>query len=261
VALSDDQKALLRLLAQREQGYEDIAAVMGLSVDEVRTRVRQALAGLEDEGEAPAPPAPRAGEIPRDRRRLFELIGGAIVAILLVLFATGLVDIGGNGDGEPSGETATPPVAATGGESAKLTQAVLRPVDSDDNAVGRALFGRIGRKVALQVVSTGLEQPPKGEAYVVWFARSEETMVPLTPASVDRRGRIAAQYPVPAEILDYLARGVFDEVAISLVSVQTYKSVLAEAMEEGEPPVYTGVDVLRGTITGPIVGVALEGNR
>ena len=36
MALSDDQRALLRLLAQREEGYEDIAALMGLSVDEVR---------------------------------------------------------------------------------------------------------------------------------------------------------------------------------------------------------------------------------
>ena len=40
MALSDDQKAMLRLLAQREQGYDDIAALMGLSVEEVRARVR-----------------------------------------------------------------------------------------------------------------------------------------------------------------------------------------------------------------------------
>jgi DNA-binding CsgD family transcriptional regulator len=47
VALSDDQKAMLRLLAQREQGYDDIAALMGLSVDQVRAKVRGALAGLD----------------------------------------------------------------------------------------------------------------------------------------------------------------------------------------------------------------------
>ncbi len=39
MALSDDQKAMLRLLAQREQGYDDIAALMGLSVEEVRAKV------------------------------------------------------------------------------------------------------------------------------------------------------------------------------------------------------------------------------
>ncbi|MBK5218315.1 MAG: sigma-70 family RNA polymerase sigma factor [Thermoleophilia bacterium] len=62
MALSDDQRAMLRLLAQREQGYEDIAALMGLSVDDVRAKVKEALAQLEDEGaEVPAlPPEPPA---------------------------------------------------------------------------------------------------------------------------------------------------------------------------------------------------------
>lgn len=61
MALSEDQKAMLRLLAQREQGYDDLAALMGLSVDEVRAKVKDALAQLEAEGEpvpAVAPPEP-----------------------------------------------------------------------------------------------------------------------------------------------------------------------------------------------------------
>ncbi|MET0558315.1 MAG: hypothetical protein ABW065_06550 [Solirubrobacterales bacterium] len=66
MALSEDQKAMLRLLAQREQGYDDLAALMGLSVDEVRAKVKDALAQLEAEGEPqpdvppPAPPGPVA---------------------------------------------------------------------------------------------------------------------------------------------------------------------------------------------------------
>lgn len=68
MGLSDDQKAMLRLLAQREEGYEDMAALMGISVEEVREKVKEALAEV-DEGEAPAsqpeapessPPAPPA---------------------------------------------------------------------------------------------------------------------------------------------------------------------------------------------------------
>jgi DNA-directed RNA polymerase specialized sigma24 family protein len=39
VGLTDDQKAMLRLLAQREEGYDDMAALMGISVEEVRERV------------------------------------------------------------------------------------------------------------------------------------------------------------------------------------------------------------------------------
>lgn len=58
MALTDDQKAMLRLLAQREEGYEDMAAVMGLSVEEVRERVKEALAEVDEEaGGATAPPS------------------------------------------------------------------------------------------------------------------------------------------------------------------------------------------------------------
>jgi hypothetical protein len=63
VALSDDQKAILRLLAQRgPQGYDDLAALMGISVDEVHSRAQQAAADLEAEGiPAPEIPTPPTG--------------------------------------------------------------------------------------------------------------------------------------------------------------------------------------------------------
>src|SRR6201995_2016061 len=48
---------MLRLLAQGEQGYGDIAALMGLKEDEVRAKVVGALAQLEAEGK-PAPEIP-----------------------------------------------------------------------------------------------------------------------------------------------------------------------------------------------------------
>lgn len=62
MGLTDDQKAMLRLLAQREEGYNDMAALMGISVEEVRERVKEALAEVEEppapEGEPEAPVAP-----------------------------------------------------------------------------------------------------------------------------------------------------------------------------------------------------------
>jgi hypothetical protein len=57
VALSDEQNAMLRLLAQGEQSYADIAALMGLSEEEVRAKVVGALAQLQAEGK-PAPDVP-----------------------------------------------------------------------------------------------------------------------------------------------------------------------------------------------------------
>ncbi len=62
MGLTDDQRALLRLLAQREEGYEDIAALKGLSVEQVRAEVKDALAEMQAAGEAlpPLPPPPPA---------------------------------------------------------------------------------------------------------------------------------------------------------------------------------------------------------
>jgi hypothetical protein len=62
--LTDDQKAMLRLLAQREEGYDDMAALMGISVEEVRERVKEALAEVEEPPAAPAPTPPPAVEPP-----------------------------------------------------------------------------------------------------------------------------------------------------------------------------------------------------
>jgi hypothetical protein len=75
VALTDDQKAMLRLLSQRgEEGYDDIAALMGITVEEVRERVKEALAEVAGPGTtapeaqetAPesAPPPPPSREPP-----------------------------------------------------------------------------------------------------------------------------------------------------------------------------------------------------
>jgi hypothetical protein len=58
VALSDDQKAILRLLSQRgEQGYADLSALMGVDAAEVHRRAQAAAVELEAEG-IPAPPIP-----------------------------------------------------------------------------------------------------------------------------------------------------------------------------------------------------------
>lgn len=55
MALTDDQKAMLKLLAQREEGYEEMASLMGISVEELRARVKEALAEVEEPEAEPAP--------------------------------------------------------------------------------------------------------------------------------------------------------------------------------------------------------------
>jgi hypothetical protein len=311
VALSEDQKAMLRLLAQREQGYGDIAALLGLSIEEVRAKAKAAAAQMEAEGlpapalppdldgaeqaeeptaeppSAPAPTEPREPEgpaplppppLPPPRRESVTSarprltmpsdpgVRGALVAAALVVVALVVVLIVSSGGGDSSGEATTTSSntvseGASSGEDAavansqEITKAVLEAVDGSE-ASGVAIFGREGKSLALQVEATGLEPPGKGESYAIWLAQSPQRMLPLAAAPVSKSGRLASQFRVPVEVLGYLANETFTQMAITLVDDSALDAALKEATKAKESPDYTGTAVLRGEVTGPIVGAA-----
>lgn len=300
MGLSEDQRALLRLLAQRENGYEDIAALKGKSVDEVREEVRSALAAMDsptpvpeplapepqvapvrpEPERAPAPepeptkaetPPPAPGQpsgsarrrpAPAERRRILVVAGSALAIVAIVLGAIAIFsggsdsESGSGSSGNASGsETsfAESPTAKNG----KITRAILGPVDGGE-AEGLAVFGRTRKQVRLAIAAKGLEQAPNGQAYVVWLANASNRMVPVTIAEVNEAGEIAAQYPIPTAVLVYLAEGAFDEIDISLVSTARYKAAFTKARKESKLPAYTGTDVLRGKVVGPITTAAKQ---
>jgi hypothetical protein len=331
VALSDDQKAILRLLAQRgAQGYDDLAALMGISVEEVHKRAQQAAADLEAEGipapaiptpgveggppsvakdgEAPAggPPSPEApkpatpsakqkpesvkpipkhehGHSPKEiaheaklleNRGLWAILAGVAIVVLFVviLFVSG----GGDDDGSDSSTTAaasgncekptgTAPkptgkiIAALASGAIKTgkepTRAVLNPVDGGE-ARGLAVFGRVKNSLALQLAVEGLSPLPKCGGYTIWLAASPDKMLPLASTEVSKNGEIRAQVEVPVEILAYLANETFGQIAVTATDESQLKASLAQATKVKEAPGYTGTEVLRGAVSGPIVGVA-----
>jgi hypothetical protein len=324
MALSDDQKAMLRLLAQREQGYDDIAALMGLSVDDVRAKVKDALAQLEEEGatapslpaeppapaeapveesakpepaapvelaaaetpvppQAPGPPAPApdatAGaaaakpkrtppprpsvSLPKSGGARAAIAAGALVLVALIV----VLAVSGSGGSSGGGSTTTAAGEATTSEegsgsttpassnSKEVTQATLNPVDGGD-AKGVAVFGRVKNSLALQIEATGLAPSTKGQSYAVWLYDSPQKILPLATTTVGKSGKIDAQVEVPTEVLAYLAKETFDQIDISLTSDTKLKASLDKATKEKKSPAYTGTDVLRGQITGPIIGAA-----
>lgn len=280
MALSDDQRALLRLLAKREEGYEDIAALKGLRVEQVRADVKAALAELDAAGEAPAPapeteakqpelgpraqarkPAstarprsrPTMPAVPPERRRLLILAGAALGVVAVVLLAIALLG-GGSDSGSDSTTDSSTGVAAA--ESDKVTQAVLSPADSSD-ASGRAVFGRVGKEeIVLQVTAENLEPTEEGESYTVWLYRSPKLSLRVGSAPVSDEGRLGAQFPIPAELLAYIAGGAFDQIYVSRLDNAAYKQEVARAKQSKSLPRYSGETVLTGEITGPIAKAA-----
>jgi hypothetical protein len=314
VALSDDQKAILRLLAQRgAAGYDDLAALMGISVDEVHSRAQQAAADLEAEG-IPAPSIPTPGgeggppetkppvekkaapepvkpiphhehghgpkEIAREaklleNRGLWAILAGVAIVVLFVVIL--LVSSGGGGSDSSSTTTASATQShceqATGAapapsgkaigllaasaikSSKEPTRAVLNPVDGSE-AKGLVVFGRVKNSLALQVAAEGLAPLPSCGRYTVWLAASPEKMLPLASIQVGKNGQIRAQVEVPVEILAYLASETFDQIAITATDESELKATLKEATKEKAAPQYTGTEVLRGNVSGPVVGIA-----
>jgi hypothetical protein len=348
VALSDEQNAMLRLLASGEQGYGDIAALLGLSEAEVRAKVVGALAQLQAEGRpapdipppvpggaqpaaeaaapepappaaqaeptaepvqaeptapqtaaaepqaAPAPVAPKAASgkpeavpapavapaspppsgpsggrtVTLPTGRGAWLLGGAVLATIAVIVVVIILVSGGGGDNSPStasNEGGSTTAAETGkgensGEAKSATQAELIAVDGSE-AVGLATFGRLKNKLALRLEAKGLEPTVEGtDAYTIWLAQSPRKMLPLASTAVKGSGKgageIAAEFEVPVEILEYLATGTFDQIAITRTHTKTLEAAIAVATKNKSTPKYVGEPVLRGTITGPIVGIA-----
>jgi hypothetical protein len=301
VPLSDDQRALLRLLAKREEGYEDIAALKGLSVEGLRAEVNDALAELESAGEAPLPPPPpeppavekapaqvstqlvpepdaepsaspepkarpaavkrpSRPSVPAERRRLVLLAGGALAVVAIVLGAIAL--IGGGGDDGGSDSTATTAgseTELTAAENGKVTQAVLTATDGSD-ASGRAVFGRVGKKdIVLQVTAENLEPTAEGESYTVWLYRTPKLTLRVGGVQVGESGRLGARFPIPEQLLAYVAGGAFDMIYVSRTSDAAYQQEVATAKKNKSLPRYTGDTVLTGEITGPVAKSAEGG--
>lgn len=208
----------------------------------------------------PRPPLRRELKL-LENRGLWAILAGAAIVVLFVV----ILFVGGGDDGGGSETTATGAsnsAEETGSEtpvtnSKKVTEAVLEPVDGSD-AKGTVIFGRVKETLALQVVATGLEPTAKGQSYAIWLAQSPQKMLPLASTPVNQTGKIAAQFEVPVEVLAYLANETFKDITITVVDNDRLEASLAKATKAKESPDYTGTEVLRGTVTGPIVGAQIR---
>ena len=207
-------------------------------------------------------------------RGLWAILAGvAIVVLFLVFIFVGGDDDSGSDEGgstasanscettakapRPTGENlkALAVAAVNSGKNGKeTTRAVLNPVDGSE-ARGLAIFGRVKNSLALQVAAEGLP-PGGGCGYTIWLAASPQKMLPLASTEVEKDGVISAQVEVPVEILAYLANETFGQIAITRTDESQLKASLAKAADEKDAPQYTGTEVLRGSVRGPIVGAA-----
>lgn len=185
MALSDDQKAILRLLSQRgAQGYDDLSALMGVSAAEVHRRAQQAASELESEGipapsipepdgsapaAAPPPPepkpvAPEPKPIPKpehhtlkedahrlkllEGRGLWSLLAGAAAVVLFVIF----ILVGGDGTDSGGDSTTT---SSSGTPSGETVAALEKASEGGEKEVTKASLQAVDGSDAVGVAIFG----------------------------------------------------------------------------------------------------------
>jgi hypothetical protein len=254
MALSEDQRALLRLLLAGDT-YEHVADVLGTSVDQIRRRAQGAATALEteDDPELPAeavrarlealegasestPPSQsvEAAQDGRTRLALWIVAGGAVLVLLVVLLVVGI----GDGDGDQNTTT-----AAAGQEEAVPVR--LSPVGGSQASGGLTLI-RIADQPAVDLDIRGLAPTGKGETYVLWFVGSGGRSLPVAFQAVGPNGRITGRTPIPTAAASLLPD--FETADLTLTRQREAASAVQQAAQSGTLPQRIGTSVLRGPL-------------
>jgi hypothetical protein len=253
MALSEDQRALLRLLLAGDT-YERVAEVLGTSAEDVRDRAHQAADVLEGEGDPElspemvrdrlavleggpaAQPSPALSPADAGRRRLaLWIVGGAGALVLLVVVL--VVAIGGGGGSE---DTTT----ATGGQE-EAVPVRLTPVGGSHASGGLTII-RIADQPAVDLDIRGLTATGKGETYVLWFVGSGGRSLPVAFQAVGQDGRITGRSPIPTAAASLLPS--FDTADLTLTRQSAAAAAVKQAAQAGTLPERVGNSVLRGPL-------------
>jgi hypothetical protein len=254
MALSEDQRALLRLLLAGDT-YERVAEVLGTSADQVRRRAQEAATVLASEGDpelqaeavrarlealegaSRGEPAFDAAEPANDGRRRLALRivgGGAILVLLVVLLVVG---IGGGGDGEENTTTAV--------ADEEAVPVRLSPVGGSQASGGLTIV-RIADQPAVDLDIRGLVASDEGETYVLWFVGSGGRSLPVAFQAVGANGRITGRTAIPTAAAGLLPS--FDTAELTLTRQQQAAAAVQQAAQSGTLPQPVGSSVLRGPL-------------
>jgi hypothetical protein len=255
MALSEDQRALLRLLLSGDT-YEQVAAVLGVSPDEVRTRAHQAAAELERAPDQEFPPqrvtqrlnalespsaavetqastAPAAG-----RSRPWPLwlgLGAAAVAVVVVL----VVVLSG---GSSSDDGAT---VGAHGDQEDVVPIKLAPVGGS-GASGMISVVRVADQPAVDLAIEGLQPSRRGETYVLWFVGSGGRSLPVAFQAVGADGKLTGRTPIPTAAEGFLPS--FTAAVLTLTHQEEAASVIRQAAQSATLPEVVGTPVMRGEL-------------
>jgi hypothetical protein len=255
MALSEDQRALLRLLLSGDT-YEQVADVLGTGAGAVRRRAHEAAAALQGEpdvefapgavsrrlaalegssGHAEAPP-PVASISSGGRRpwALWLTLGAAAIAAVVVLV---VLLSGGSGD---DGATTT-----TRGDQEDIVPIKLAPVGGS-KASGMISVVRVADQPAVDLAIAGLVPSGQGESYVLWFVGSGGRSLPVAFQAVGADGKLTGRTPIPTAAEGLLPN--FTTAVLTLAHQREAGVAVRQAAQSNTLPQVVGTPVLRGVL-------------
>jgi hypothetical protein len=256
MALSEDQRALLRLLLSGDT-YEQVADVLGIDAGEVRSRANAAAAALEDAPDREFPPdavtgrlasledpsgahMPQAAATPtagwRRSWALWLLLGAAAVVVVVVL----VVAVGGGDDQGGDGAATT-----TRGDQEDVVPIKLSPVGGS-KASGMISVVRVADQPAVDLAIAGLEPSGSGQSYVLWFVGSGGRSLPVAFRAVGPDGRLTGRTPIPTA-----AEGLLPSFTTAVLTVSRQREAAAavqQAAQSATLPQVVGTPVMRGAL-------------
>jgi DNA-binding CsgD family transcriptional regulator len=252
--LSEDQRALLGLLLAGDD-YEQVAAVLGTSSSQVRTKAREAAARLEAEkaddlsaaavrqrlreldqppGAAPVPAGPAPSRRSSGLPRALWLLMGAGIAVLLVVL--GVTLLGGGSEEAAQGPRA---------DQEDATVIRLSPVGGGRGS-GTVTIGRVVDQPTADFDLRGLAPTGPGETYVVWLLGSGGRGLPIGFRPVGPDGRLAGRAAIPTAAIGLLPS--FELIDVSLAQERQAAAAVRAAARARALPQHLGTTVLRGTL-------------
>lgn len=290
--LSDDQRAMLQLMLQRGQSYEDIGSLLGLEVEEVRSRAREALREIGGDdpdrdvsltdyllGQAdPIGRADAARQLQADAETR-ELAESLVTQLRVLAPGAELPEIPAAGAGpKPRAAAAKPAKAAAGAEKAPTPAApsgppadatpARRPLSSVASDLSRRqrqiIAGLVGGGIVILLIVLGVAgvfgggNNDDGETGSSIQAQDRNqpgvAAFPIVRQKVGRNGQLRGAIPIPPQILQALQQGIFSSIDISRAEDSEVTRALREARQSQRLPAYAGDSVVRGPIVGPGFG-------
>jgi hypothetical protein len=255
MALSEDQRALLRLLLAGDT-YEQVAGVLGTDEGEVHRRAHEATESLErapdrefppeavrarlEALEAPpgggGPPPEVSGPAPpaAGRPLALWLAAGAVVVAVVVI---AVVLIGGGG-GEAGRTT-------TRAAQEDVVPVKLTPVGGS-KATGMISVVRVADQPAVDLAIAGLQPSGSGESYVLWFVGSGGRSLPVAFHAVGADGKLTGRTPIPTAAEGLLPS--FTSAELTLANQRGAATAVQQAARSGTLPQVVGMPVMRGAL-------------